>query len=80
MSDLELQEFKRALAQLSLRANRIGYKNKQPKLPGKINPQSMRGFNKRLANWTNILNHIENERATLQVKEDPQLLRNYLSN
>lgn len=54
------------LSELKLRARNVGYKNNIPKLPSLKNREIghqnsvMSGFYKRLSNWTNGLNVMEN--------------------
>lgn len=74
---MDLKKTSELLHELALRANKINYKNKIPSLP--INPteSTMRGFRKRLSNWTNTLTHIESERMRGTIKSDPNLLKSY---
>jgi hypothetical protein len=77
---MELQTIANQLYELNLRAKKINYKNKIPKLPKNPTESTMSGFRKRLSNWTNLLSHCEAERMRGTISSDPNLLRNYLNN
>lgn len=76
---MNLSEINNQLYDLQIRAKKIDYKNKIPKLPNTSSPASMMGFKKRLANWTAILKHLETERLREIVSHEP-LLKNFFNN
>lgn len=76
--DVELQ---RELSDLNSRARKIDFKSKLPTLPKKPTQATMLGFFKRLANWKNVLTHLERERLLQRetITYDSNLLNNYLT-
>ncbi len=75
----ELHKYATQLSELSLRAKKINYLNKLPRLPKKPTEATMMGFKKRLSNWVNALNHLEEERMKNTLLSEPDLLSKYLS-
>lgn len=56
-------EIEKQLSELRSRAAKANYQNQIPKYPKNPNPSTLVGFNKRLANWTNILIEFEKQKA-----------------
>ena len=74
ISSLTLQ-----LSDLKSRARVVNYKNALPKLPKVPNPATLIGFKKRLSNWKKGLLSLESERLHQSIKNDPNLLQNYVT-
>jgi len=74
ISSLTLQ-----LSDLKSRARVVNYKNALPKLPRVPNSATLIGFKKRLSNCKKGLLSLESERLHQSIKNDPNLLQNYVT-
>ena len=75
-----LQNSADQLYELTLRAKKINYKNKPPRLPKKPTESTMMGFRKRLSNWTDRLRYLEEERMRGTISSETDVLRKHFSN
>lgn len=65
--------------ELKTRAKRVNYKNKIPTLPLTPSESTMSGYFKRFNNWERQLIVLEGERKVQLVKQNSNLLANYVS-
>lgn len=67
------------LSDLKSRARVVNYKNAIPKLPKVPTNATLAGFKKRLSNWKKGLLSLESERLHQPIKNDPNVLHNYVT-
>jgi len=72
------EDLKKEINELKVRAREIGYKNAFPKFPKEQYSQKafdnlMMGFEKRLTNWKNGLEQLENPGGTLNGKKREEI-------
>ena len=67
------------LSDLKSRARVVNYKNAIPRLPKVPTLATLTGFKKRLSNWKKGLLSLESERLHQSIKNDPNVLRNYVT-
>lgn len=67
------------LSDLKSRARVVNYKNAIPKLPKVPTLATLAGFKKRLSNWKKGLLSLESERLHQPIKNDPNVLHNYVT-
>lgn len=67
------------LSDLKSRARVVNYKNAIPKLPKVPTSATLAGFKKRLSNWKKGLLSLESERLHQPIKNDPNVLHNYVT-